>query len=321
MNKPGRIIYFDLMRSFCAIWIVGLWHMPNYMAPELSAKFTTGIGWQTTYCVLAAFAFISGFFGANNQMNTWKDVLLYYKKRMLRIYPLYAIAAVALILCQYGSWTSLPGYLLGVGCFIEPYPTTIWFVSMLLIFYFITPLLLKCSTKIKIVIFALLEMAFLILAYRMGSDIRLAYYWPFYVMGLICRRKNLHLLFFERRGTWIFTAAAGLGYVLLGMKTGNDFKFITVICCLLFIYFALNIFERLSDLTGKSRVLAFLGYSSMGAYLFHRPFFYIIKATAGDYDPVAAFLIYLPCAFILGGVIQTIYDKLIIKNRGKVGVF
>ena len=160
MNKPGRIVYFDLMRSFCAIWIVGLWHMPNYMAPEISEKFTSGIAWQTTYCVLSTFAFISGFFGANNQMSTWGDVWFYYRKRLLRIYPLYALAAVALVLCQYGSWASLPGYLLGVGCFIKPYPTTIWFVSMLLIFYLITPLMVKCSMKMRLAIFVLLEIAF-----------------------------------------------------------------------------------------------------------------------------------------------------------------
>ena len=321
MSNHSRIVYFDFMRSFCAIWIIGLWHMPNYMAPNIAAKFVNHFGWQTTFCVLATFAFISGFFGANNQIATRDDVLDYYKKRMLRIYPLYAIASITLVICQYNSWESLPLYLIGLGSFLKPYPATIWFVSMLLIFYFITPLLLKCSAKNAFVFSAIIEIIFLVLAFLVESDIRLAYYWPFYFLGLIFKRNNLNLKFFEGHRNWGCIVITFSSYFIIGMKSGNNFTIVTFICCLLFIYSVMNIFERLSKLVHFNRAISYISYSSMCAYLFHRPIFYIIKIIVGEFEPVVAFLIYLPCVFILGGVFQRTYDKLIFRNRSKACAF
>ena len=282
------------------------------MSNELAIKFANCFGWQTTYCVLATFTFISGFFGANNRISTWQDVGAYYKKRLLRIYPLYALASVSLVLCHYNSWESLTRYLLGLGCFTKPYPATIWFVSMLLIFYFVTPLLLKCSTKRRITFFLLLQIVFFMLVYWWDSDIRLIYYWPFYCLGICFKQKKLHFKFFEGHNNWLIIAVF-IAYAVLGMNIGENFTILTFVCCFLFIYSTMNIFSKMSNLINYNKMIAFISYSSMSAYLFHRMFFYIIKMLGGTYKPVMAFFVYLPCVFILGGTLQRVYDNLIIK--------
>ena len=89
----NRLIEFDFCRSICVLWIVGFWHLQYYLAPEFQLEGNT---WEIcrvlTNGVLATFTFLSGFFLKKYTFSNINDVYDFYKKRLVRFYPLYAIS-------------------------------------------------------------------------------------------------------------------------------------------------------------------------------------------------------------------------------------
>ena len=185
MNHPTiRDFPFDLARSICVVWIVGFWHMQNYFSPDnkLSGDSLT-VCFDITTSVLACFTFLSGFFLKKYEYTNIEDVLYFYKKRLIRFYPLFVIAVVGLVIC--GS-TIQQGLLaiLGLSMFFPSPIHTLWYFSMLLFFYMLTPLLkIRRDEWRKNVVPIVLMLSVLVLGYFF-FDKRLVIYFPFYVLGL-----------------------------------------------------------------------------------------------------------------------------------------
>ena len=88
--KAERIYSLDCTRAICMLWIVALWHMESYLDITIKCYITDDI------CsgVLAAFTFISGYFLGKKPVGNVKELLTFYKKRILRFYPLFFVSCM-----------------------------------------------------------------------------------------------------------------------------------------------------------------------------------------------------------------------------------
>ena len=144
--SKSRDLSFDVTRVVCTLWIVGIWHLMNYIPNQAPAALTTGIGEPVTITALSCFMFISGYFLRKYPFRDRADVLTFYRKRFSRFYGLYFLSAITLLIggfftdkSWFDSYHQFFLTLCGLTTFSPPQPGTLWFMSMLMFFYLVTP--------------------------------------------------------------------------------------------------------------------------------------------------------------------------------------
>ena len=99
INTQHRIIEFDFIRGLCMLYIVGVWHLNNYLGADMQFKGDVFV--YIKNAVLATFTFISGYMLRKYKFSSWHDVLVFYKKRVLRFYPLFLLSALSLFIMRW----------------------------------------------------------------------------------------------------------------------------------------------------------------------------------------------------------------------------
>ena len=134
-----RVMFLDASRAFCMLWIVGIWHVVNL------DRFKPGIE-VITIGVLALFTFISGYF-LGGRLESCKEILCFYKKRLKRFYPLFVLSCITLYVLHLidnsivyiNSFLQLLLSITGLAGFTSMMPLTIWYFCMIMFFYLVTP--------------------------------------------------------------------------------------------------------------------------------------------------------------------------------------
>ena len=147
--QKERLLVFDFIRLF-AILMVVFSHTLNI--PSINLSYVGILG-------NVLFFFISGYliYYNNSTISSKHDILRFYKKRVLRIYPLYIIAVLFWVLI-YTVILSSADYsiaeivlsILGLQMVAGPVwistdPVILWFIGMILIFYLLYPVILYIS--------------------------------------------------------------------------------------------------------------------------------------------------------------------------------
>lgn len=329
---------FDFMRIFCVIWIVGFWHMKAYIASDIYFTiFSTPFTFQLTYAVLASFTFISGYF-AHRQYCGMADVFGYYAKRMIRIWPLFALAALSLVAININVGETLPAILLGAGWIVQPFPMTIWFICMIFVFYLLNPLIAQKNSVAAMFMAIGIEIGFYCLYITFETDARMHFYWIFYAFGSFSRRsnaaeilENIALQMKESRNDSkvesfrvtlvnLFCRYLLLGcfpaFVFISISSGTILSYRSIVVGFFFII----ALYMISSIASSSKKLAFLhhiaragSYASLCVFLFHRlVFFELCQHFGGKFSIMVAYVAALPTVFIIGYFIQFIYDSFII---------
>lgn len=141
MIKP-RIIQFDFIRGLCMLYIVGFYHLNNYLHPDLwFSGIMSEIVESMTTAVLATFTFISGYMLRRYEVRSWDDVKGFYRKRLLRFYPLFILSAVGLYILRYTDLQQLILGISGFALFTEAPIKTLWYISILMLLYAVTPII------------------------------------------------------------------------------------------------------------------------------------------------------------------------------------
>ena len=140
-----RITYLDNARAFSMIWIVGVYHMLGYMNISNEAHMESFFN-VLTVSALSTFSFVSAYFLGIKTFENKIDLMDFYKKWFLRIYPLFLVSCVTLYI--FGLLTG-GGYfhngntlfltLKGISSIIGPAPKTVWYISMMIMLYSKTP--------------------------------------------------------------------------------------------------------------------------------------------------------------------------------------
>lgn len=227
----SRILILDSVKAVAIILIVFI-HLYNYLLHHPIAG-CHGLIALLSFLALAGFTFVSGYtIHANNSvMGTREDVIRFYKKRVLRVYPLYLIALAAFFVCfqvlrlfpplelSSAEWAInvLCLQVLLAPAFTDPV-FTLWFVGFIVPLYLLYPALIMFSrtTKDILLVSGCIFAPLVILHLTLNIvDARFLQYYFFFIAGIIAARSGIRFSRFESglqgRGAGI-TAAAYASY-------------------------------------------------------------------------------------------------------------
>lgn len=308
---------FDLARSICVIWIVGFWHMLQYLPEDLQlSDAALPIFKSITMGVLACFTFLSGYFLKKYEYHSFHDALVFYKKRFLRFYPLFVVATFSLLICG-STIRQIIFATVGLSLLCPPPIQTLWYFSMLLLFYLITPLLkIRRGDFRKNMISIGVVLIVLVLSY-LFFDKRLVIYFPFYVLGLIVPNRIVDKML---NPISLVAAIACFVFLCIWGQENIMLQIVQSLCG----FIVILSFCKLVYFDGLQRPVSFVAEASMCAYLFHRPLYTIIlialrKLTQYQYMSIPVALISLLVLFVVAYFIQTLYNRLIHQISFKYG--
>lgn len=185
-----RDMKYDIARSVAMIWVVGIYHLSEYLFSPLHE-----LQWarMVTWGCLGTFTFISAYFLAGkNEFKNWTQIRVFYAKRLLRLYPLFVLSALTLLLIGFNNWEQTWKGVLGVSTFFAPQINTLWYVSMLIGFYLLTPFLQRGGVVHKLVVYSgiMAGVALFKILIHTGVDNRFFYYFTVYTAGVLFARHT-----------------------------------------------------------------------------------------------------------------------------------
>lgn len=284
---------------------------------------------------LSIFFFISGFslFLNNKNINNVDDIINFYKKRVLRIFPLYLVFIVGLVLINKPSPSETLIYITGLQnlfypVFISTFPV-FDFVSAIIIFYLLFPFVVFFGDYSKMLIFSLIPLlCFAVLLYFNISDYLLLGYFSVFVAGIIASKANLYdkicLVEFDKR-MFILTVLllSTLLFLLTWWRSFFDSLVLrTILTSVLGIPAAVIAFywahTYVKVFNMKFRALfTFLAFSTLGMYFIFEPFYrtlgnalYTRFSIAGP----AAFIVltaFIPLVVLIGYLLQLTTNHLV----------
>jgi len=310
MKKLNSIEY---LRAFSMLYIVGYWHLFNYTDafPDYRNSYTS----KLTLIVLGLFVFISGFLlGCKAEKSS--SLLNFYKKRLARIYPLYVLAVILFYLLGINDGLTSFKSMFFISMYYGPSPRTLWFVTMLMLFYLATPLFLKLLAKplnYLMFVIALFAVTFALGITFKTVDYRILLYLPCFCVGIysshygfktrVVNFKSALLLFcvylilsfFDEVDSWIFNHLIKAIPMILSCSY------------LIFLIIYLN-----EDRFKSLKIISMLSYSSYAMYLFHRPIYKTLKALyfpeSAQFQVLYLITIGLVMVFFISWGLQKLYD-------------
>ena len=305
---------FDVARALCVLYIVAFWHLLSYFPSIKLNGMSLQVCSSITIVVLGTFTFMSGFFLKKYVIETLDDVKLFYWKRFKRFYIPYLVCLTVLFL---GGWFESGKQfvlsLIGLSTYIGSSPNTVWYFSMLMSFYALTPILLYLKKRNHFYFYALTFG--LICLYVLFSRIN-GMYFPFYLLGILITDKRLKVL----TSKWIYIITFMISFILLLYvqdKWGG-----LLICRYFLIFCGIFLIVKLSQSLCCNASLKFwnlLAYSSMMAYLYHRIHYKIIGFIISP-DGITSIILFaimgVISLFLISYWLQKIYDNFSRKYMG-----
>lgn len=316
-----REIGYDVARVYSMLYIVALFHPLGYV----NILYHNTIVRSVVLMSLGTFTFITGLFASsNNQFETKEHIFSFYKKRFLRLYPLFALSALLMLCLKMNDFKTTMYGIFGVSALMEPHPRTLWYVVMLFYFTIITPIVVKNNKRNQIILSSIILLISMFIIYLLNSHSwnNTVYYLPTYLCGLYIGRyecSNFKTLLTTQKKSALFVAISVL-LICVIVKINIyilEQILIPILGAYLILYFSFKIsrFIRSKILLNLIRII---GYSSMAVYLFHREFYCVLLYL---FSPTNAYirLLYIiffcfPISLIGSYYIQKLYDKIIGKN-------
>ena len=298
---------------------------------------------------LGIFMFISGLLidlNYSEKIKSFSNILVFYKQRAIRILPLNWISIILFVSFTFLFVPALfPNFavyypkvginilwvfsqFIGLQLLIQNFGSFLWFVGLIVICYFIYPILIKFSKNvIHLIIMSflpLLVFGFLRLEFGMIDD-RLFLYYLIFIGGIVTNKliknwnsysyKKISLfltitivfsIIFLRGGQYYFFNIPAIDFVIRQMLVFD----IAIVSGCIFLLFLLNRYHIFSLLKKCESIITFLAVSSYCVYLFHFQFFTIgagliefLKLPAIVND-VLFYTLVIPITFVLSYYIQ-----------------
>ena len=188
-----RKVPIDVVRAVSILYIVGFWHLLDY---------TKAVRWhynpltyRITVGALSLFALISGFLtGRKDGGLAGGEIWRFYKARFWRIYLPFVIASGLFLVAGMSDTLALVKGVTLIAMLLAPPPVTLWFVSMIVLFYLIAPLLigLRGSVVAYIALCTLIVGTMFLYQTATGKmDMRLVLYFPCFAAGILLAARSL----------------------------------------------------------------------------------------------------------------------------------
>lgn len=326
MNRDYR---FDISRVVCMTYIVAFVHLYSYIYTDVvSAAVIPECAVLTDSC-LGLFTFLSGYLLGVKYSFTdkWLGVWLFYKKRLLRIVPLFLVASIVLYLIGFNNAEATLNGMLCISPFITPRPMTMWYIPVILFCYLITPLVCRKNFTWRLISSLMIIIIMVVLRILIPSiDERLLFNMIFYLIGLVSAP------YFD----WKFKKAPFMKLVwvlfFFSMLVIAHYCFPCIISKYRRVLGGLGVFailfccDGLSGLVFKKEtimasIIKNVSFASMACYMFHRLFFWAGEIVWNPSDHWLKWLymagVVFPIMLVLSFYTQKLYDKLV-KNLVKV---
>jgi len=315
MPKIDRSRAFDVARALAALFIVGFHHVLDY-SPFLKARVNLVLDEGVKIGCLSFFFFCSSYLvSRRTEIRRFGDAVRFWKRRCIRLLPLYLLALFSFSRPFHLTVLSVFGLNNFVSGIDGHNIATLWFVSQLILYYFLYPFLRAINrTSVLAAVCLLLEILFWRGSVLWGWDHRLWLYFPLYATGVLAAGWSERTLAAVSFPLGVgFIALAGFG-LLLAFPAATAFCG----CGLVFAF---------SVLLAKAKPIApFFGavsYASMCAYLFHRKEYHRLISGLVRYSGPAIqnrpeflfwmYLLFVPVVFVSGWLVQRAYDFLVKK--------
>jgi len=314
MNQRSPAI--DALRSASVLYIVGFWHLLNYT--QAFPMYYNPISIRTTVIVLGLFVFLSGvLLGKSSIEFNARDIIGFYRKRVVRIYPLYLCALTLFMvygLCDRSTW--LKAAVL-VSMFYGPPPLTLWFITMIMVFYLVAPLLIALrhdTRKYWITAGATFSALLTFCVVSTTADPRIALYFPAFALGISTANGNFRL------GLLPLGISLALALALSALSSAApEVSFFSIPMAALAPLAVFSLCMSYPGRLGTGKVVAHLSYAGFAMYLFHRPIYTTLKHIYFPANPWAQVLyltaVCLPLVFGASWLVQKAYDSLLEVNR------
>lgn len=310
MNKRDDSI--DMLRAISVLYIVGYWHMFNYTQafPEYNNEVTV----RVTVIILGLFVFLSGFLlGRRNVNFNLTDFIWFYKKRIIRIYPLYVGALTLFLfygLCDRSVWAK---GVLSISMFYGPPPPTLWFITMILFFYLVAPFLIATTrSTAKYVLLASSILTTLFCAYMISptADPRVVIYFPAFALGIYFSNRDKQV-----KLSMITSITLSSLVISFFFSTAPEASFASIPIASIIPFAIFSAFKGRLKNTAMRSLFGKLSYAGFIMYLIHRPIYLTMK---NIYFPSELWmqvlylvLICLPVIFGISWLLQKSYDLLL----------
>ena len=327
---------FDVVRVICMTYLVAYFHLYDYIYPQGRMTIYTPVSIAMAHACLGLFTFVSGYllgkkycFGQQGNCDAWT----FYKKRILRIIPLFLLSSIVLWFINFnGTHATLNG-LLCISPFVDPKPRTTYYIPIILWCYLVTPLISRRELKWRVLgclsFFVLLVVALCLFP---AIDSRFVFDVFFYFVGVVSAScfdwkfntsygttmKMLVVL------TFVLLVAFAIKYSLLyptscQMAVGGVGVFPLLficegICRLIYSHQCVrqNLYSRLA-----SFIVEKVSYASMACYMFHRFIYWLTETVWTPSDTTLKWLYMVgfiyPLMLVLSYIIQKKYDNIVNK--------
>lgn len=298
-------------------YIVAFWHMLDYT--DAVPGFINNITIRTTYIILGIFIFISGYFiGLKKIELKKKKIIQFYLKKFLRIYPLYLCAICLFAILQISDYITLIKAAVAISMFLKPAPITLWFITMLISFYIVSPYIAYACQAMRIRTLMVFGSSVIVclLAYSHFTkllDVRIILYFPAFVAGIfVANNENQYILkksqiIFLLVIICIFVSFQKINHRIPNILMSTPM----VVLCSILLFRASKKIVFSSNWACKTVFL--LSYSSYCMFLFHRPIYIVMKQIyfpeTSLFQVAYLFFICLPCVMLLSFFIQKAYDR------------
>lgn len=233
------------------------------------------------YTTLGVFTFLSGFLlSSKYSFNSKNKTLQFYKKRVLRVWPLFVVSSFMLWIIHFNPLGPTLKGIIGVSPFWQPAPITMWYVAMLIGLYLITPFVMRGGLT-KQILKACLVMALvgLIQLFFLSVVPKTFNYYTVYLIGLVLGSNyyELTLNCLKSKKTLLLSIVWVLLFFMVFI-TNNDWlkSFSGVLGIVVMLNLSLLISEKMNTNNNFVKVASFLAYASFCAYLFHREVMWLL---------------------------------------------
>ncbi len=216
-TMKNRIIAFDFLRALAIVMIIPA-HLSNFLSTSYGKLALYAADPYFANMGLGLFIFMSGYllYYNNNAIHSFQNVLSFYRKRLLRIFPLYwaAIAVFTLVFFIFApkinsgfvfpnaehvfSFYNVIVHILGLQIFLAPaYASpmlTLYFIGLIIVFYMIYPLMIMLSKNSKQLVFysSFIFIGFLLISRTFNIiDLRFFMFFPIFVFGILTCKESL----------------------------------------------------------------------------------------------------------------------------------
>ncbi len=313
----NRIAYLDFLRGVSILYIIAVRHLDDYAGQFYNSLLDDAL----TYSFLGTFVFISGYLlSINNEIKNTDDIIKFLRKRFIRIYPLYFLALLLFSAISLLSFRRLIQHVFLINMVSGSSVRTLWFVSMIFVFYLLYPVIMYRYSIIKS--FAILAaITATIMLGRLWYDLfdyRMIVYLPLFLMG-IAAHKNQLIKRFKEVYVLMLSAAVFSFSIYLYDNIGDKTP-ILISLMMSSVPICLAIGKVVSKII-EERFYAPIAYASFCIYLFHRVFYQVLVSVYKPSEPVYILLylslIGVPLVITASFHIQKHYDMLVARKESK----